>query len=595
MKMLFNTSRKLASRSVLKISSLLFLSLISCALVGGELAEPKRYDLLLAGGSLKTCSSMSTKNCRHSDFDSDDKHSILYQITPEAGERFRSIAKQNPENVDEFSKVYAALMKAYARETQIATTRSEFFEQLETLGLTQREIRALSDRVYFSLLDTHEYAQQNSLGLRKQERAEVLLSANEASIEIYQTFVDQATLRVTNSDKPRIAVVTASSRDAFESADFYLSALKSLGAEVVWLPIDSSYQYARWLEGEGVSGCASLASIRAKHNSFDRARVYPERTKLQRLYCEKPALLHDLLKNVQGVFFNGGDQSRTIAALRTPTGAESEELRIIRERMQQHHLIVGGTSAGTAVQAGGFATGRPVPMIANGTSKSAMSRGAFAYSAPSERCVGQCENALERDDLTFNPNGGTGLFSIGLLDTHFSERDREGRLIVLTSATEQQMAFGVDETTAMLVSVDEKQAYFRVVGENGVFVVDRASAQSQLIQSIEEGSLVRSYAAQSHYWTGDMRAIFDFDTQQWTFSSGAKPLTSRAHFNALQKGLWRDAVRVKCGSQTPIQYQQDNYTVIMQANESTQFFRQQTTGKRHCGYFALPFVITSGQ
>lgn len=44
-----------------------------------------------------------------------------------------------------------------------------------------------------------------------------------------------------------------------------------------------------------------------------------------------------------------------------------------------------------------------------------------------------------------------GFFNYGLLDTHFSERGRQGRIVRLADHTQVPFAFGVDENTALLV------------------------------------------------------------------------------------------------------------------------------------------------
>ena len=43
------------------------------------------------------------------------------------------------------------------------------------------------------------------------------------------------------------------------------------------------------------------------------------------------------------------------------------------------------------------------------------------------------------DDLLYDPLGGLGFFPLGLIDTHFANRGREGRFIRLISDTRDQV------------------------------------------------------------------------------------------------------------------------------------------------------------
>ena len=64
---------------------------------------------------------------------------------------------------------------------------------------------------------------------------------------------------------------------------------------------------------------------------------------------------------------------------------------------------------------------------------------------------------MQGSDLTYRAGGGSGLFNIGILDTHFSERDREARLALLTAYTGTRFGFGVDEATALMVNTTEEE------------------------------------------------------------------------------------------------------------------------------------------
>jgi cyanophycinase len=56
------------------------------------------------------------------------------------------------------------------------------------------------------------------------------------------------------------------------------------------------------------------------------------------------------------------------------------------------------------------------------------------------------------------------------IDTHFSQRGRHGRLLTAVAHFPQDIGFGIDENTAMVVNKD----HFEVIGEGAVTVIDGA-------------------------------------------------------------------------------------------------------------------------
>jgi cyanophycinase-like exopeptidase len=85
-------------------------------------------------------------------------------------------------------------------------------------------------------------------------------------------------------------------------------------------------------------------------------------------------------------------------------------MKIIRQRVNSGDLAVSGTSAGTAVQDGKYGT-NTIPMIAGGESYEAL------VDEPLDHI---CNKSSCQDDLQYDPTGGLGLFSLSILDTHFS-------------------------------------------------------------------------------------------------------------------------------------------------------------------------------
>ncbi len=194
--------------------------------------------------------------------------------------------------------------------------------------------------------------------------------------------------------------------------------------------------------------------------------------------CDKnnPEVVQQV-KSMTGYFFGGGDQSRLINTFLNEDNTDSLVLAAMRENYNSGAAIF-GTSAGTAIQAGGSYFKKPnieLPMITGGES----------YEALRDRQL--CEqdrDALfernycsDRDDLSYYPYGGFGFFKYGLLDTHFAERGRQGRIVRLAWDNRVDDAYAPDENTALVVTnVDTPEVNISVVGEKGVNIFDLSGA-----------------------------------------------------------------------------------------------------------------------
>lgn len=156
---------------------------------------------------------------------------------------------------------------------------------------------------------------------------------------------------------------------------------------------------------------------------------------LVELYVQDRAETHEedkiaLLEGAAGVFFSGGDQLRISSQIRD-TPIEARIRQIWREGG-----VLAGTSAGASVM-----------------SDTMMVRGA---SAETHR-IG---------DLRMAP--GLGLVRDVIIDQHFAERGRIGRLLGAVAQSPRVLGVGIDEDTAIIVEGDA----FRVIGNGAVYVVD---------------------------------------------------------------------------------------------------------------------------
>ena len=335
--------QKNKSKVRLKLFSILtFISLNSAAYADVLKSEEKRFDLLLAGGGLKTCSSMAPKNCTKKSFSENEKIQITYRLGKKNIQKFVETKAFQSISQSEKDALYSLLMNIYADQGEREMSRSQLrsaFKSADALSVYQE----LSDPLYYALLDSLEVLQTDNAGQRKKERVSLAYNKAKASVAIYEAFTRQATLRMPKEqDKPQIVVVTASSRDPFEVADFYQSVFENTGAKVVWLPIDKTLQDALELEAMGFAGCEKLSEIRANNNSFYREAIYPARTEFQKSICDDPQLAVDIIDNSQGIFFNGGDQSLTLAALKNADGTDNLFMAAIRAQHAKGAMIVGG-------------------------------------------------------------------------------------------------------------------------------------------------------------------------------------------------------------------------------------------------------------
>ncbi len=221
-----------------------------------------------------------------------------------------------------------------------------------------------------------------------------------------------------------------------------------------------------------------------------------------------------------------------------------------------------------------------------------MSRGAFANPPPSQRCKQstECSKGIHSGDLTYHALGGTGLFQLGILDTHFSERNRETRLATFAASTQQRFGFGVDETTALLVDIsNEGKSYdFKVIGQSGVFIFDHEVGHYSQTYNIGQSKKRIELSGVSHYITSGSSASYD-PKYDWRFDLAGAISSKRQSLKPLKSGLWRDQVRSQCGSVDTISWRQCDNEYKLKASKNTLFHVEAKL--QHCSYAYLPFLI----
>ncbi|HLA73109.1 MAG TPA: cyanophycinase [Steroidobacteraceae bacterium] len=172
--------------------------------------------------------------------------------------------------------------------------------------------------------------------------------------------------------------------------------------------------------------------------------------------CREPNRL-SRLEEASGIFFTGGNQLRLTTLLGgTPVAT------MIRRR-NAAGVTVGGTSAGASILS--------EHMIAFGDEGSAVISGSVRL-AP-----------------------GLGLTNRFVIDQHFRQRDRLGRLITALAYNPFAVGIGLDEDTAVFIGPDET---LEVEGSGGVTIVDATDATFSSMDSVSEGQPVCMLGLQVH-------------------------------------------------------------------------------------------------
>jgi cyanophycinase len=174
---------------------------------------------------------------------------------------------------------------------------------------------------------------------------------------------------------------------------------------------------------------------------------------LVELYIEERSESRDeaarqILDNAGGVFFTGGDQLRISSQI-----GDTPIERRIRE-LHETGAVIAGTSAGASVMSD--------TMLVKGPS------------AESYR-IGELHMAP-----------GLGLVRDVIIDQHFAERGRYGRLLGAVAHNPRLLGVGIDEDTAIVLQGQN----FRVIGSGAAYVVDGVRAtHSNIAEARSEHAL----------------------------------------------------------------------------------------------------------
>lgn len=143
------------------------------------------------------------------------------------------------------------------------------------------------------------------------------------------------------------------------------------------------------------------------------------------------------IEDATGVFMTGGNQLKLSSIIcGTPLG----DAIVAAHR---RGVVVAGTSAGASIQSSHM----------------------LAFGGP---------GATPKQRMT-QMAAGLGLLDSAVIDQHFDQRNRYGRLLMIVSQSPQLLGIGVDEDTAAVVETDpEGHDVLRVIGRGAVTVMDPA-------------------------------------------------------------------------------------------------------------------------
>lgn len=161
----------------------------------------------------------------------------------------------------------------------------------------------------------------------------------------------------------------------------------------------------------------------------------------------------DLVANATGIFLTGGNQMRLSAII---GGTQLE--KAVRAR-HEAGAVVAGTSAGASIL-----SAHMVAMGASGATPKLRMAQMFA---------------------------GFGLISNVIIDQHFRQRDRIGRLLALVAGNPGLLGIGIDEDTSVVI---DNEGILRVVGRHSVTIVDGSHMKSDIFEVKRYGDITISDA-----------------------------------------------------------------------------------------------------
>ncbi|MCC6943977.1 MAG: cyanophycinase [Thermomicrobiales bacterium] len=155
-----------------------------------------------------------------------------------------------------------------------------------------------------------------------------------------------------------------------------------------------------------------------------------------------------LIREATGIFMTGGNQMRLSAVM-----GGTQSMACILEKNAEG-AVVAGTSAGASILSS--------HMVAFGSSGG----------SPRQRMAQMV--------------AGFGLIPNVIIDQHFRQRDRIGRLLSLVAGNPSLLGVGIDEDTAAIIHADQ---FLEIAGRNSVTIVDGSNMYSDVYKVKGHGGI----------------------------------------------------------------------------------------------------------
>jgi cyanophycinase len=209
-----------------------------------------------------------------------------------------------------------------------------------------------------------------------------------------------------------------------------VATLASNMAGEVWL------DYQKAFRGLGVSEVEHL-DIPDRDSAFDKSHI-------------------NAMKGTSVIFFTGGDQ------LEITTKLGGTELCDKIQTMFHQGMGIAGTSAGASVM--------------------------------SETMLIGADSEGAKSTLGYRMAPGLGFLRNVVIDQHFGQRGRIGRLLSAVARNPRMLGIGIDENTAIVV----RGTQLEVVGQNSVYVVDGRAVTATNLSNEDEPLSMSIYNAKLH-------------------------------------------------------------------------------------------------
>lgn len=216
-----------------------------------------------------------------------------------------------------------------------------------------------------------------------------------------------------------------------EKGNFVIAAVASENPE------EKEAQYRNVFSDLGVKNISSL-NVKCREDAFDNHNI-------------------DIIKKANLIFFTGGDQLRITSIL-----GGTSLYKILKEKYLEGCICV-GTSAGASVMGD--------IMIVTGLD----------------------EESPRKCTLKMAP--GLGLIRGVIIDQHFDQRGRIGRLLTGIAENPESLGIGIDEDTAIVVNDNDK---FKVIGSGAVYVIDGSEITETNVSEQHQNEVLSIFNLKMH-------------------------------------------------------------------------------------------------